>query len=58
MSGEPVVLDHFLLEDGGKLQLESLFQTGYLMLESSTISSLTSTGQLTKPVDFKRPEER
>lgn len=57
MSGEPVIRDHFLLEDGGKLVLESAFQVGYLMLETSVISDLTSTVQLKKPVDFKRPDE-
>lgn len=58
MSGEPVVRDHLLLEDGFKLQLDYPIQVGYLMLETSTLSDLTSTADLLKPVNFKRPDEK
>lgn len=58
MSGEPTVRDFLLLEDGGKLLLEVATQVGHLMLESSVLADLTDTNSLTKPIDFKRPDEK
>jgi len=58
LSGEPVVRDFLLLETGDKLLLETATQVGHLMLETSVLPSLTDTNSLTKPIDFKRPDEK
>lgn len=58
MSGEPTVRDFLLLETGDKLLLDIPTQVGHLMLETSVLADLTDTNSLTKPIDFKRPDEK
>ena len=56
MAGEPVSRDHLLLVGGGKILLVRA-DPGFLLLASSSVSSQTSTNQLTKPVDFRFVED-
>jgi len=58
LSGEPTVRDFLLLETGDKLLLDIPTQVGHLMLETSVLADLTDTNSLTKPIDFKRPDEK